>query len=33
MIEQPQKYKQDNKTTPLMVEIQMNGLLKRIQDD
>jgi len=33
MIEQPPKYEQDNKDIPLMVKIQMNGLLKRIQDD
>ena len=33
MIEQPPKYIQEDNTILLMVEIQMSGLLKKIQDD
>lgn len=33
MIEQPPKYKQDDSTISLMVELQIKGILKNIQDD
>lgn len=33
MIELPPKYRQDNDTIPLMVELQQNGVLKSIQDE
>jgi Fic family protein len=33
MIESPPAYKENKTTIPLMVELQQNGILKRIQDD
>ena len=33
MIEQPPKYKQDDNTISLMVKLQLDGILKNIQDD
>ncbi len=33
MIEPPPKYKQDDSTISLLVELQVNGILKNIQDD
>lgn len=33
MIESPPPYKENKNTIPLMVELQLNGMLKKIQDD